>query len=504
MAITNGMKFANRWTVTIPFLGKGGQSVVHKVEDDTCQVPGEYVLKEIKRFARSHRFQNEIEACSRLQHPNIIKMVDHSAIDESGRGCQRFLVMEFMPGGDLSDRVQIYKDSLDSALQMALSVARGLKFAHDNGVIHRDVKPANILFNGLNNQAVISDFGICLIREEDRHTQLNEVVGPRNFMAPELEGGGVLDVSQSVDIYSLGKVIYFALSGGVIVPRERHREKKYDIFQSQGQRHQLLGILLDQMVCDFANRIQTMDKVVVELERILDWDKRMQVAPSSTTLTKFAKINELEQRAVQTNLDNVELSKRMKDREENFLKTTFEWLGLHIEKMIEPLKSELIEVEAIKQAGDEGTAAILGVRTIENSRTHYRPYYVVGFTFRRKSDPLKATHCLLFMMGIEKKVRISFGSEPVKLKDEDRGFYLFPFYFKDDTFKGFVNSRSYFQNNGHGHPVTKTHIGNPITLGILGKISQWPSMSADFEKMIEEAFDVFADQIGGQHQVIGG
>jgi serine/threonine protein kinase len=83
------------------------------------------------------------------------------------------------------------------------------------------VKPENILFENDGDHVWLSDFGICLIADQStRHTEPGEVVGPVVFMAPELEGGGQLDVTADTDIYSLGKVIYYMLTGGVRLPRE--------------------------------------------------------------------------------------------------------------------------------------------------------------------------------------------------------------------------------------------------------------------------------------------
>jgi serine/threonine protein kinase len=90
----------------------------------------------------------------------------------------------------------------------------------------------------------LSDFGICLIREAPRITETTEVVGPRAFMAPELEDGSRLDVTPAADVYSLGKVIYYMLSGGMTLPRERLNEQQFRRIFDKGERYRLLELLL--------------------------------------------------------------------------------------------------------------------------------------------------------------------------------------------------------------------------------------------------------------------
>jgi serine/threonine protein kinase len=207
--------YGERWQITdSPVLGEGGQSHVFPCVDLHGEYKGEFALKRIKNPNRTDRFKNEIEAIKRLNNSNVIKLIDHSALDSPTIEAKQFLVTPIARGGDLSkqDRVSLYKGSVDAVLQVAIQMASGLEAAHDAGIIHRDIKPENILFIGAGHDLWISDFGICLICARGRLTPADEVVGPRAFMAPELEDGGQLDVSPAADVYSLGKVIYYMIS----------------------------------------------------------------------------------------------------------------------------------------------------------------------------------------------------------------------------------------------------------------------------------------------------
>ena len=269
--------YGNRWKILDgPSLGQGGQGTVFRVTDVSGEHPGEFALKRIHNTKRQARFVREIEAVGRLQHPNIVRLVDHSALEQSsGDADKLFLVMPLARGGDLSDaeRIANYKVNLDSTVAVAKQLAQGLSHAHANGVIHRDIKPENILFPGIGHETWISDFGICLLRDFSPVTPSDEVMGPRHFMAPELEGGGRLDVSPAADVYSLGKVIYYMISGGVILPRERLGEARYKAVLEHGPRYQLLQLLLERMISSLDRRPQTMDVVIAELNSIEEWER---------------------------------------------------------------------------------------------------------------------------------------------------------------------------------------------------------------------------------------
>ena len=257
-------------------LGQGGQGHVFRAIDTTNQLEGEFALKRVLNPERHDRFRNEIDATKRLSHSNIIKLIDHSALGETEQTDDRsFLVMPIAEGGDLSDqdRLNIYVGSIEAVLNVARQAAGALETAHAAGVIHRDVKPQNILFTGKGHHIWISDFGICLIRGHDRPTEIGEVVGPHGFMAPELEEGGQLEVTAAADVYSLGKVIFYMFSGGIMMPRETVLDQRYDKLFATSERTRRLRFLLSRIISPLPQRLKAMSDVLNELQALEDWER---------------------------------------------------------------------------------------------------------------------------------------------------------------------------------------------------------------------------------------
>jgi hypothetical protein len=151
--------------------------------------------------------------------------------------------------------------------------------AHAAGIVHRDIKPANILFSKLDHEVWLSDFGICHSGSEERHTEVGEVVGPKGFIAPELEPGGQIPVSGAADIYSLGKVIFYMLSGGGFIAREQIDTEAYTSVFFDSERHRLLQSLLLKMIAPLERRMKNMSEVREELRRIEQWEQHARALP---------------------------------------------------------------------------------------------------------------------------------------------------------------------------------------------------------------------------------
>jgi serine/threonine protein kinase len=161
--------YGGRWKI-LGNLGGGGQGDVFRVVDETGAAEGEFALKRLRDLSRLDRFRNEIEALKRLQHPRIIALIDHSDLSDEGPKARHFLVMPVATEGDAERRLPLFTGNVESVVTVALEVAEALNAAHAVGVVHRDVKPGNILFPGQGLEIWLSDFGICHFEKPERDT----------------------------------------------------------------------------------------------------------------------------------------------------------------------------------------------------------------------------------------------------------------------------------------------------------------------------------------------
>ena len=192
-------------------IGTGGMSVVVKAEDTTLKriVAVKLLAEHLADDADFvTRFRHEALAVARLQHPNIVQVFDSGADEASGR---QFIVMEYVEGTPLSDHLRGgRKVDVGRALAIASDACEALECAHRAGVIHRDVKPANLIITP-DNSAKLADFGIAKQSEMTRVTQVGSVLGTVAYLSPEQAVGG--DTGPQSDIYSLAVVLYEMLGG---------------------------------------------------------------------------------------------------------------------------------------------------------------------------------------------------------------------------------------------------------------------------------------------------
>ena len=190
-------------------LGAGGMATVFRAEQMPLQ--REVVVKVLHaHLARdgemTERFRREAEAAARLVHPFICPVLDFGRTGETV-----YIVMPYLSGGSLADKVQRDRSVAPPiAAAAAAQVAVALDHAHHRGVVHRDIKPDNILFDEDGN-AYITDFGIATARFHGRLTATGRAMGTPHYMSPEQAMGKLVDGRS--DLYALGVVLYEALVG---------------------------------------------------------------------------------------------------------------------------------------------------------------------------------------------------------------------------------------------------------------------------------------------------
>jgi serine/threonine-protein kinase len=192
-------------------LGRGAMGVVYKAEDPMLNRT--VAIKTInmvadpqERAEYEKRFYQEAKAAGGLSHPNVVTIYD---IGHAGDVV--YMAMEYIEGTELRDVFLRGRPEVAAAIDIAAQVAEGLAYAHARGVVHRDVKPANIMVPRDGGPAKIMDFGIARMRASDVKTQTGMLLGSPKYMAPEQLLGGAVD--QRCDIFALGVVLYEALVG---------------------------------------------------------------------------------------------------------------------------------------------------------------------------------------------------------------------------------------------------------------------------------------------------
>jgi len=198
-------------------VGTGGMSSVFRAHDRlldrkvALKVLHEQYTEDDEYVAR---FKHEARSVATLSHPNIVTVIDRGEHEN-----RQFIVFEYVEGDNLKQLIQRRGPApVSTALELAMQIARGLSFAHQQGLVHRDVKPQNVLLNG-DGQAKVTDFGIA--RSLDvKHgmTQTGTVLGTSDYIAPEQAQGHRVD--EHTDVYSLGVVLYELLTNEVPFPGE--------------------------------------------------------------------------------------------------------------------------------------------------------------------------------------------------------------------------------------------------------------------------------------------
>ncbi|MEZ6183564.1 MAG: serine/threonine-protein kinase [Planctomycetota bacterium] len=190
-------------------LGRGGSGVVYRATDPRGQPVALKLLLARESNTGRQRFEAEVQALARLHHPHVVKILgagEHA-------GCP-WLALEFVAGEPLQERLQRRGPlPVDAAVRCALQVAQALSYVHACGVLHRDLKPDNVLLRG--EEALLTDFGLVLDQERggSRLTATGALQGTPGYWAPEQVSGAIHDHGPATDVYGLGGVLYACLTG---------------------------------------------------------------------------------------------------------------------------------------------------------------------------------------------------------------------------------------------------------------------------------------------------
>src|SRR5438067_1966389 len=192
-------------------VGRGGQGVVFRARQKSLNRTVALKVISLGQWAsKAHlkRFRLEAEAAAKLEHPGIVPIHE---VGERDGSC--YFSMKFIEGGQLDEVVRRAPMSIRQATELIAKVARTVHYAHQHGILHRDIKPGNILIDQ-KGEPQLTDFGLArLVETESTMTRTLEVLGTPSYMAPEQAVGNNAAVSSVTDVYGIGAVFYQLLTG---------------------------------------------------------------------------------------------------------------------------------------------------------------------------------------------------------------------------------------------------------------------------------------------------
>jgi len=210
--LPSGMLFANRYRID-QILGRGGMGIVYRATDTQLDetvaiktLPGDVMQRSPEDL---ERFKREIRLARKITHRNVLRTYDYGEAEGV-----YFISMEYVRGYTLSELLEEAPDhrmASRAAMGLSRQICRGLQAAHEQGIIHRDIKPQNVLIDH-KGEVKLMDFGIARMAEaKEGMTQAGLIVGTPHYMSPEQVQGNQLDARS--DVYSMGVMLYEILSG---------------------------------------------------------------------------------------------------------------------------------------------------------------------------------------------------------------------------------------------------------------------------------------------------
>ncbi len=254
-------------------LGGGGMGVVYKAED--TKLKRIVALKFLRPFVlgsedEKSRFVHEAQAAAALDHPNICTV--HEIDEVEG---QTFIAMAYIKGQSLKEKIESGPLKLDEALDIALQLAEGLQAAHEKGIVHRDIKSANVMV-AENGQVKITDFGLAKSAEQTKITKTGTTMGTVAYMSPEQARGE--EVDHRTDIWSLAVVLYEMITGQKPFRAEYEHAVVYSIMNEEPENMtnlrqevpvELASIVSKAMAKDVKDRYQGVGELLADLKSLI-------------------------------------------------------------------------------------------------------------------------------------------------------------------------------------------------------------------------------------------
>ena len=274
-------------------LGSGGMSTVYLARDETLDRP--VAIKILHREMSEQpdqleRFRQEARAVAKLSHPAVVSVID--AGEDHGHP---YIVFEYVEGETLKQRIsRIGALDVQDALAYAIEIARGLAVAHNRRLIHRDVKPQNVLIN-MAGRAKVTDFGIARQLEQAGVTATGRVLGTTDYVAPEQAMGQAVD--QRSDVYSVGIVLYEMLTGEIPftadsqvgVAMKHVNEELPDVQVKRPEISSAVALVVERSTAkNPAERYQTIEEMEDDLETALE----VEAARTGTTTAEATSVLE--------------------------------------------------------------------------------------------------------------------------------------------------------------------------------------------------------------------
>jgi eukaryotic-like serine/threonine-protein kinase len=258
-------------------IGTGGMSTVYRAFDTVLerQVAIKLMHREIASDSdQLERFRREARAVAQLNHPHIVTVIDAGEDDNTP-----YIVFEYVEGETLKDRIRRYgRLPIQEAIAYAIEVARALGVAHERGIVHRDVKPQNVLVDE-EGSAKVTDFGIARMLDQEGLTADGRVLGTTDYVSPEQALGH--PVTGQSDLYSLGIVLFEMLTGDVpfkgdnqvAVAMKHVREQLPDVQLRRPEVSSALAAVLDRATAKETERRYATDaELIADLEQVLAYE----------------------------------------------------------------------------------------------------------------------------------------------------------------------------------------------------------------------------------------